>query len=299
MAEIVHKMARVLTRIGIEPDGSPMTALPGLTVMRHEQPGPVRQEVYTPVLCLVLEGAKQVALGDEVHQVEAGQALLVSVEVPVTARVQASAERPYLAVAVDLDIPLLDEIAEQAGFGETADAAAGAITVLAEPGDRLLDCLGRIVALAENEREAAILLPGLRRELQFLLLLGPLGPALRQTSRLDGRHRRIGRAVALLRSAFHEPLPIEALARAAGMGPSAFHQHFKAVTTYSPRQYQKRLRLLEARRLIRAEGASARNAAFRVGYASPQQFTRDHAKRFGAPTRRDLLGEPKVAAAAE
>ncbi len=264
------------------------TPLPWLAVMRSYEAGRVRHEIYTPVLCLVARGAKQVALGREVHRVSAGQALLVTVEVPVAADMDASEARPYLAMAVDLDLALLDEVAEHAGGTHAYQGPSRAISVVARVDERLLDCLARIVAVANRPTEAVVLLPGLRRELHFLLLLSPLGPALRATARPGSHHRRIGRAIALLRTAFDEPLPIEALARAAGMSGSAFHHHFKAITSYSPRQYQKQLRLLEARRLIRLEGSTARDAAFRVGYASAQHFTRDHVRQFGVPPRRGL-----------
>ncbi|WP_242098664.1 AraC family transcriptional regulator [Sphingomonas sp. CROZ-RG-20F-R02-07] len=298
MTEPFATMVQLLNRFAADGDDGISMPLPGFAVMRHREPGRVRQEVYMPVLCLVLQGAKQVAVGEEAHLVGAGQALLVSMEVPVTASMDASEAQPYLAVAVDLDVALLDEVARQGGEAE-ALPSGGAIALLDRPCDRLLDCLGRIVALSGRPQEAAVLLPGLRRELHYLLLLGPLGPALRGRARPDSHHRRIGRAVALLRSAFHEPLPVVTLAHAAGMSASAFHYHFKAVTHLSPRQYQKQLRLLEARRLMRMEGASARNAAFRVGYASPQQFTRDHARHFGVPPRRGLYVEPEHAVAAE
>ena len=293
MTNALATIAHALDRLASGENGS---LLPWLAVMRHSEPGRVRHEVYTPVLCLVLQGAKQVALGGEVHRVSVGEALLVSVEVPVTAMIEA---RPYLALAVNLDLALLDDIAQQAGGMESGRHPADTITVMAGLDGRLLDCLERTVAVAGRPAEGAVLLPGRRRELHYLLLLGPFGPALRATARPGSHHRRIGRAVALLRSAFHEPLPVDALARAAGMSASAFHHHFKAVTSYSPRQYQKQLRLLEARRLMRIDGASAREAAFRVGYASVQQFTRDHARQFGAPPRRGLHAEEKAVDAAE
>lgn len=291
-------MVQILNRLAAKDGASLSTPLPGLAVMRHSEPGRVRHEVYTPVLCLVLQGGKQVAIGEETHLIGTGQALLVSVEVPVIASMDASEARPYLAVAVDLDMALLDEVARQTDEVLTR-RSGGAIALLDRPGERLLDCLGRIVALAGRPQEAAVLLPGLRRELHYLLLIGPLGPALRAMAQPDSHHRRIGRAVALLRSAFHEPLRVETLANVAGMSGSAFHYHFKAVTRLSPGQYQKQLRLLEARRLMRLEGISARNAAFQVGYASPQQFTRDHARHFGAPPRRGLNDELEQAFAAE
>ena len=287
MSEACMAMARTLERLADSHDGA-STPSPGVTVIRHREAGRVRHDLYTPVLCLVLRGSKQVALGEEVHLVGAGQALLVSVEVPVTADMTASEAEPYLAVAVDLDLALMDEIAEHAGGVETVQQSGRAITVMADLDARLLDCLARTVALASRPQEAAVLLPCLRRELHYLLLLGSLGPALRAMARPGGHHCRIGRAVALLRCAFNEPLPVDRLARAAGMSTSAFHHHFKAVTRFSPRQYQKQLRLLEARRLMRMHGASARDAAFQVGYASAQQFTRDHARHFGAPPRRGL-----------
>ena len=296
--EFCTAMVERLNRLAIDDDDLPSTPVRGVAVRLHRESGRIRHEVYTPVLCVVLRGEKQVATGDDVHRVKAGQALLVSVEVPVSAHIDASDVRPYMAVAIDLDLPLLDEIAAQAASFEEGPSA-GAITLLERPDERLLDCLGRIFALAERLHEAAVLLPGLRRELHYLLLLGPLGSALRAMARPDSHHRRIGRAVALLRSAFQQPLPIITLARAAGMSASAFHHHFRAVTSCSPRQYQKQLRLLEARRLMRVDGVRARDAAFRVGYASAQQFTRDHARHFGAPPRRGLHAETERSIAAE
>ena len=298
MIDTLATMTQTLDRLG---GGGNDTLLPlpeGLSVMRQHMSGRVRHELYTPVFCLVLRGAKQVALGDDVYEVSAGQALLVSVEVPVSARVQASDARPYLAVAVDLELALCDQIAEQTGESE-APASNPAIARLDEPGERLFDCLARILALAGRPHEEVVLLPGLRRELHYLLLLGPLGATLRTMARPNGHHRRIARAVALLRNAFREPIPIEMLARVAGMSPSAFHFHFKAITQLSPRQYQKQLRLLEARRLMRINATTARDAAFRVGYASAQHFTRDHSRHFGAPPRRGLYSEPHQAMAAE
>jgi transcriptional regulator GlxA family with amidase domain len=168
--------------------------------------------------------------------------------------------------------------------------------VLPHVDERLLDCLARTVELADRPHEAVVLLPGLMRELHYLLLRGPLGGALRRMARPQSHHRRIGKAIALLRSTFNESLPIGMLASSAAMSPSAFHHHFKAVTGCSPRQFQKRLRLLEARRLMYLEGVSARRAAFSVGYASAQQFTRDHARQFGAPPRRSLQAGSEHAA---
>ncbi|WP_375429529.1 AraC family transcriptional regulator N-terminal domain-containing protein [uncultured Sphingomonas sp.] len=294
MIESKAAMIRMLNRLTIG-DSALTVPLPGLSIIHYDEPGRVRHELYTPVLCMVLRGAKQIALGDQVHVVGAGQGLLVSAEVPVIARVEASPAQPYLAVAVDLDLALLDDIALQAGVHEVVDGSKSSLAVLPRPDERLLDCLARIVELTRRAHEAAILMPGLLRELHYLLLRGPLGGTLRRMARPDGHHRRIGRAIALLTNTFHDALPIATLAAAAGMSVSAFHHHFKAVTGCSPRQFQKQLRLLEARRLIQMEGASARRAAFTVGYASAQQFTRDHARQFGAPPRRSLHGAAEPA----
>ena len=314
--------------------------------MRFPLPTALAHDLYTPVLCLVLQGAKQVMLDGQVHAIGSGQGLVVNIEVPVLSRiVEASRDRPYLALALDLDLALLDELADElASYQQqppsltlpsvntaiarsacdeaiqarrTECAAldrhaakrrlamtdqdvrlvsppspvprqAGPVLALGPTQQRLLDCMRRLVDLTGQREAEAILKPGIVRELHYLLLSGPFGSHLRSVARPESHLRRIARATSILRQRFDEPLAIQLLADAAGMSASSFHQHFKAVTSYSPRQFQKQLRLMEARRLMQSEGATARHAAFTVGYESAQQFTREYARQFGAPPRRSV-----------
>ena len=290
MHDVRAALAQTLERLTEGQDGYLRSAVTGLALMRHEGSGSLVYDIYTPVLCVVLHGAKQVALCDVVYAVHAGEGLLVSVEVPVVARVDSSESDPYIAMAVDLDLALVDRLSHELSDGEI-EGEDRSLTILPCVDERMLSCLFRILALTERPHEQAILMPGLLWEFHYLLLIGPLGATLRRMARPDSHHRRIGTAISLLRKHFAEPLPIDALARSAGMSGSTFHHHFKVVTGCSPRQFQKQLRLLEARRLMQMEGASARSAAFAVGYASAQQFTRDHARQYGAPPRRHLHAE--------
>ena len=291
-----EQLKSAVLRAAAQERGYIRTSVPGLSVMRFDGPSGILHELYTPVLCLVLQGAKQVALGDDVREFAGGRGLVVSVEVPVVSQItRASRETPYLALAVDLDVALLDELAGQMAAADCRTFEPGPLLAMGETDAALIDCATRLIGLVGRPEADSILRPGIVRELHYLLLSGPLGAALRGLSRPDSHTQRIARAIALLQSGFAQPLPIDTLTAAAGMSPSSFHQHFKAVTSYSPLQFQKQLRLLEARRLMVSAGITARRAAFAVGYVSTPQFTRDYAKRFGMPPRRELQASRQVA----
>ena len=264
------------------------TSVSGLSVMRFDQLSGILHEIYTPVLCLVLQGAKQVATAASVQEFHAGQGLIVTVETPVVSQVtRASREKPYLALALNLNLPLLHELAAQMDPVHERDVKLGPLFVMDEADDTLIDCAIRLIGLTGRPAAEPILRPGIVQEMHYLLLAGQLGATLRLLARPNSHVQRIARAIALLRSEFARQLSVEVLAAAAGMSQSSFHQHFKAVTSYSPLQFQKQLRLLEARRLMVSEDTSARYAAFAVGYESVPQFTRDYSKRFGMPPRRE------------
>ena len=280
-----------LKQLPLADGGGISTPIKGVAVMRFPAPTTLAHEIYTPVLCLVLQGAKEVAIDGKAHAIGSGQGLVVSIEVPVLSRVvEASRNRPYLAIAVDLDMGLLDELTGEIASSPSpfAPAPVGALLALGPTQEQLLDCMKRLIDLTGRLEAEKVLGPGVVRELHYLLLSGPLGNALRPMARPDSHLRRIARATSLLRRRFHEPLAVQVLADAAGMSTSSFHQHFKAITSFSPRQFQKQLRLMEARRLMQSEGATARRAAFAVGYESAQQFTREYAYRFGATPRRSV-----------
>jgi len=213
----------------------------------------------------------------------------VSVDLPISARVvEATQARPCLAVRVSLDSSLVGELlADCSHVPPPAPPARGLEVSPVEP--QLLDAVGRLVALLDAPRDIAALSPLVLREVTYRVLTGPQGARLRQSAAAGAPAQRIARAVRWLRDHFADPLRVEALAREARMSLSGFHQHFKAVTGLSPLQYRQWLRLQEARRLMLGGGLDAAEAAFRVGYESPSQFSREYRRMFGAPPRRDVV----------
>jgi AraC-like DNA-binding protein len=269
-------------------DGVYETAVPALRLSRFSTPSDLVAVVYEPCLCVVAQRAKEVILAGETYQLDPARSLLVSVELPVSARVaEASATHPYLAVRLALDTAVVGELVADGTALPPLGPPARAIAVTpVEP--PLLDAVGRLVTLLDSPRDVGPLAPLVLREITYRVLTGPQGSRLRQIAAAGVPAHRIARAVRWLKDHFAEPLRVEALARQVGMSPSAFHLHFKGVTALSPLQYQKRLRLQEARRLMMGEGLDAAEAAFRVGYESASQFGREYRRQFGAPPRRDM-----------
>jgi AraC-like DNA-binding protein len=213
---------------------------------------------------------------------------LVSVDLPVAARVvEASPGRPYLAVRIALDTAVVGELLADGTAAPPLGPPARAIAVT-PVGPPLLDAVRRLVALLDAPQDVGPLAPLVLREITYRVLAGPQGSRLRQIASAGAPAQRIARAIRWLKDHFADPLRVESLAKRVGMSPSAFHLHFKGVTALSPLQYQKRLRLQEARRLMLGEGLDAAEAAFRVGYESPSQFSREYRRLFGAPPRRDV-----------
>jgi AraC-like DNA-binding protein len=269
-------------------DGAFETPVPALRLSRSSAPSDLVALVYDPSLCIVAQGAKEVLLADEAYRLDPAQFLLVSVDLPVSARViEASPSRPYLAVRIAFDPAVVGELLAD---GLTASppgppARAIAVTPVEPP---LLDAVARFVALLDSPQDVTALAPLVLREITYRVLAGPQGARLRQIVSVGAPAHRIARAIRWLKAHFANPLRIEALARHVRMSPSAFHLHFKGVTAMSPLQYQKRLRLQEARRLMLGEGLDVAEAAFRVGYESPSQFSREYRRLFGAPPRQDV-----------
>jgi AraC-like DNA-binding protein len=263
------------------------TGVGGLSVMRQRSPGALKPVLYQPVFCLVLQGAKQALIGDRAVTFAEGQSVIISMELPTLARVvSASTARPYVALALELDMGLLRELAAEIGELPAARETAAAI----EAGDvdeSILDATRRLFDLTEKPQSAPILAPLMVREIHYWLLSARHGAMLRALTRTDSQAARIARATVRIRRDYNEPLRITELARGAGMSTSAFHDHFRSVTGTTPLQYQKRLRLMEARRLILAGDTSVSSAAFAVGYESPTQFSREYARQFGLPPRLD------------
>jgi AraC-like DNA-binding protein len=269
-------------------DGGHDTAVEALRLYRSSAPSDLAAVVYEPSLCVVAQGVKEVILAGEVYRYDPAQSLLVSVDLPVSARVvEASPGRPCLMVRVSLDPAVVGELlADGTPTPPPGPPARGLGVTPADP--PLLDAVARLVALLDAPEHVGPLAPLVLREITYRLLTGPQGPRLRQMAAAGAPAQRVARAIRLLVDRFADPLRVESLARTVRMSPSAFHLHFKGVTGLSPLQYQKRLRLQEARRLMLGEGLDAAGAAYRVGYESPSQFSREYRRLFGAPPRRDV-----------
>ncbi|MEZ5839777.1 MAG: AraC family transcriptional regulator [Hyphomicrobiales bacterium] len=264
------------------------TGIAGLTVLRQRRPSELRALVYEPVFCLVLQGAKQVLVGDRPVVFDRMQSVIISFELPTLARVvRASPNEPYVALALRLDMAVLRETAARMPDIPAGKSATGPVA-LAAADAAIIDAMHRLLGLVDRPEAAPILSPLIIREIHYWLLSAGHGAMLRALMRADGHAARIAAATARIRRDFRTPLRVGDLARDAGMSTSAFHDHFKAMTATTPLQFQKQLRLIEARRLIVETGATVSSAAFAVGYESPTQFSREYARRFGAPPRADL-----------
>lgn len=256
----------------------------GLLLLQQDAPSSLEASLYEPVLCLILRGRKQVAIGEQTLSFGPGECLLVSHDLPVSSRIT---KAPYLALVFEVDVAavrkLYDEVSESALDSERARAAE---THRADPG--LLDALRRYLALVDSPADARVLGPLISKEIHYRLLTAPFGGMLRSLIRHDSDASAIARAIAHIRDDIRSPIAIPDLARRVGMSVSSFHKHFKAITSTTPLQYQKELRLLEARGLLRTGSASVTRAAFDVGYESPSQFSREYARKFGVPPSQDM-----------
>ena len=268
-------------------EGVAATPIPGLTVIRATAPSDLQYAISRPLACLVLQGSKQVAMGNQSFAFSAGDSLLITADVPTVSQItRASRPTPYLSLVLDLDLPLIAALAVEMEAVTESGPDIGPVRVEATDAE-VANAALRLMHLLDRPASIPVLQAQLLREMHYWLLAGQHGPAIRRLGAPDGHVQRVARAVAMLRSAFTEPLPVERLASAAGMSPSSFHQHFRAVTSLSPLQFQKQLRLIEARRLLLSGNASASSAAFAVGYESASQFSREYRRMFGLPPAKD------------
>ncbi|RPE79481.1 AraC family transcriptional regulator [Vulcaniibacterium tengchongense] len=285
-AELADRIARSTPGDGIHP-----TALPQLQLVRCSRPTPCTPNVFEPRLCIVVQGSKIALLGDQVYHYDPLNYLVVSMTLPMMGQVvEATPEKPYLCLRLDIEpeqiAGLLLDTGAQAGASPGAGSARAAYAARVTPA--LLDAVLRLMRLLDEPEDLPVLAPMAMREIFYRVLLGDLGHHLRAVAMHDSRPQRIAKAVELLRQRYLEPLRIEELARSVHMSVSSLHHNFKAATTMSPLQYQKQLRLHEARRLMLTEGLEASAAAHRVGYESPSQFSREYKRLFGAPPRAEI-----------
>lgn len=267
------------------PNGVARTPIDGLSLIRASKPSGIEYAISRPLACLVLQGSKQVTMGTDVFQFSGGMSLLINGDVPNVSQItQATEDKPYFSLVLDLDLAVIAELVVEMKLKPSAPTAP----IQIEPTDmEVADAALRLMRLIERPGALPVLQAQLLRELHYWLLAGKHGAALRQLGWANNHTQRVARVVNLLRAEFAQPLPVEKLAEVAGMSPSSFYQHFKAATSLSPLQFQKQLRLIEARRLMTGEGLSASSAAFAVGYESVQQFTREYRRLFGLPPGKD------------
>jgi AraC-like DNA-binding protein len=293
-ARLAARILRCLPQAG-DHDSS----VPGLSFYRRDGFCPPASTLYEPSLSLVVQGRKHVLLGSQAYEYGAGGFMLTAIDLPTIAQVlDGSADYPFLSILLKLDIETVKQVG---GEIDLLGAPAGTVDsgmAVGTAGPELLDAFLRLAALADTPRDIPIMGKLLMREVVYRLLLGPSGAYLRAIAVQGSRCGRLATVIAHLRDNYAQPVRIEQLAEMAAMGVSTLHHHFSGLTRMSPLQYQKHIRLHEARRMLLTEHLDAGSAAFRVGYESVTQFSREYRRLFGAPPMRDVaqLRQARVAA---
>ena len=281
--ELAERIAAAL------PDDGTLDVSPGFRLARSSKPSEPIHSLYQPAFCVVAQGRKQALLGDEVFQYDPGHYLIYTVDLPLTFQVkEASKERPYLGLRLNLDTSLVASVMMESGIEpkqiQTSMKAMGVSLLDAN----LLDAVVRLVRLLDMPAERTVLEPLIIREIVYRLLSGGQGARLSHLMTTGADTHRISKAIGFLRANFDQPLRMDDIAHELGMSTSSFHHHFKSVTAMSPLQFQKQIRLQEARRLMLGEDLDAASAGVRVGYEDPSYFSREYKKHFGAPPQRDI-----------
>jgi AraC-like DNA-binding protein len=271
------------------PGESPfMTAIEGMVIMRSDHPKPPAHMLSRPAMCIVAQGAKWGMFGGNRLEYRAGQALVIGVETPSIGRVvEATPGEPCLVLAFELDLAIVRSVAEGLDAPPRASGEPGRGVFVTDFQGPLADCALRLVRLLDTPQAIPTLYPIIMREICYWLLTGPHGGEVARMTLANGPSQRVINAMHTLRTRFTEAIRVEELASIAQMSPSAFHRQFKALTSMTPLQYQKQLRLLEARRLMISTAFNVETACFQVGYESPSQFSREYARMFGIPPKRD------------
>ncbi|HKJ84075.1 MAG TPA: AraC family transcriptional regulator [Mariprofundaceae bacterium] len=265
------------------------TEIPGLSLYQRSEPTEPASGMYEPSICMVVQGAKRVILGSDTYVYNAQHYLITSIHLPTVFQViEASPDKPYLGLKLTLDQREISQLmvdstlpvprAKQSGRG----MATGKMTL------SLILAFQRLVDLLDERQDIPILAPLIQREIIYRLLVGDQGPRLRHMASMGSQGNQVARAVERLKEDFTKPLRVDELATQVNMSTSTFHHHFRSMTAMSPLQYQKWLRLNEARRLMLTEDQDASTASFNVGYESPSQFSREYSRMFGAPPLRDI-----------
>lgn len=282
-------------------DGTHATAIKRLSLICYSQPGAPVPTVLQPALCIIAQGSKRVMLADEVYHYDTSRYLVASVDLPITGQVtEATPDAPYLCFCLDLDPGEIAALILEAGAPAPSPQRATRGLFLSQVSPTMLDAAVRLLRLLDAPEDIPTLAPLAMREILYRLLRSEEGWRLHQIATAASQAQNIARAITWLKANFAQPLRIDEIAREVHMSTSSLHHHFKAVTAMSPLQYQKQLRLQEARRLMLSENVDAATASYRVGYESPSQFSREYSRLFGDSPARDLrrLRDPKRAPAA-
>lgn len=283
LSELAAVMARHVTR-----DGFHATPIERVTLVRSSTVTMPMPNVYRPQLCLVVQGRKEVTLGDRVFRYSPGRYGVVTYDLPAMGHVvEATPDKPYLCLYLDFDPVALGNLASRVPLppGESSPTAG---KMVSDAGATLLDAVLRLLRLLDDPAALPVLGPLAEQEILYRLLAGPDGARMRHITSSQGRVALIGRAIAWIGKNFRERLSIEQLAAEVGMSPSSLHEHFRAVTAMTPLQFQKQLRLQDARSLMLVQDIDVATAAFQVGYESPTQFSREYRRCFGESPARDI-----------
>jgi len=273
----------------LQSDGS-IELLGGMIRLRRfSAPTEIGHGVSYPAFCVIAQGSKEVLLGEERFRYDPANYLIVTSTLPIASRItEAAPDLPFLSVLLRLDPFVVGSVMVEAGYpAPQSNSALRAININPLNAD-LLEAVVRLMRLLDTPAEARLLAPLVTREIVYRLLRGEQGSRLCQIAALNGEPHRIGEAINRLRNEFDRPIRIDDLAQELGMSVSGFHHHFKEVTAMSPLEFQKQLRLQEARRLMLGEGCDAATAGYRVGYGDASHFTREYKRLFGAPPKRDV-----------
>ena len=280
--ELVERVAA-----GCQVDGQNII-VENLNFYRYLGPTAPKHGIYSPSICVVAQGAKQVMFGEEALRYDPNNYLLISLDVPVVSQViEASPEKPYLGLKLDLEPAVIASVMVETGLVQGKNDIGIKSMDVSKLQDSLLDAFVRYLQLLDNPDDYRVVSPIVVREIIYRVLKSDQGPRLRQMATFGGTASRITQAVQMLRDKFDEAINIEVLAQELGMSPSSFHHHFKTATSMSPLQFQKTLRLQEARRLLLSEDIDANSVAAKVGYEDASQFSREYKRSFGEPPKRD------------
>ncbi|WP_114417188.1 AraC family transcriptional regulator [Marinospirillum perlucidum] len=283
-AELAQQIDRHTQGVHLQP-----TAVEGLNLHRWEQPTEPTSYMLAPSICLIGQGRKQLVVGEDTFVYDSNHFLITSIDLPVVSRIlEASSEAPYLGLTMEINLRELSSLVLENPISDrdrSEDSLGVAVSRVEEP---LFDAFERLLRLLDTPEDIKTLAPLIQREIIYRLLKGEQGGRLRQIVASGRNSYRVVRTLEWLKEHYNESIKVDEMASRAGLSVSAFHHHFRAMTAMTPLQYQKRIRLSEARRLMMTEHLDASRAAFQVGYESPSQFSREYSRMFGAPPMQDI-----------